>query len=109
MTSGQRITLKGRRAVTKVSGSITTGQQECRSSRPIFQTESSATTRISMKPTKANRASARGRASHENRKTGTGLGDSPEDQLTHQSWASLAFPGLALQTDQESRLRHPEI
>lgn len=92
-----------------MSGSITTGQQECRSSRTIFQRESSATTRISTKPTKANRASARGRASPGNKKTGTDLGDSLEDLLARQFWASLAFPGLALQMDEESRLRHPEI
>lgn len=63
------VMLKGKKkSFTKVSGSTTTGQQEYRSSRPIFQMERGTTTRMSMKPTNANRASARGRVSPGNEK-----------------------------------------
>lgn len=56
-----------------MSGRTTAGQQEYWSSWPIFQTESSATTRISTKPTNANRASASGR-------------DSPVGRAQVKSW-----------------------
>lgn len=50
------------------------GQQEYWSSRPIFQTDNGTTTRISMKPMKANRASTKGRASPGDKTVKTGLG-----------------------------------
>ena len=103
------VMLKGKKnIITKVSGSTTTGQQECRSSRPIFQMERGTTTRISMKPTNPNRASARGRVSPGNEKIRTGLGDNREGEVPHPGLPRF-FLELALHIGQDGRCQHPEI
>lgn len=91
----------GESSITRVLGSTTTGQQEWRSSRPIFQMESSTATRISRKPTNANRASASGRGSPGKEKIGTGLGDNSGDE-TASLGLSLTFLELALHIGQDA-------